>query len=139
MPTLCVALASEALNHTHTPNTGKDLREAGVGWRDVFVEVPIKLHNSSLAQALIADANPGAGATAADLERLSMANTPYLCKTMTGLIEVLDDIVAEQGKVRGCVEWAWDGLLRRAQGQRDPKGWCRNAHAVPGTLLTSHH
>jgi hypothetical protein len=36
------------------PRAGKELREAGVGWRDVFVEVPIKIHNSSLAQALIA-------------------------------------------------------------------------------------
>jgi hypothetical protein len=38
----------------HNSPAGKELREAGVGWRDVFVEVPIKIHNSSLAQALIA-------------------------------------------------------------------------------------
>ncbi|WIA33517.1 hypothetical protein OEZ86_006642 [Tetradesmus obliquus] len=79
--------------------TGKDLREAGVGWRDVFVEVPIKIHNSSLAQALIADLNPAPGATAGDLERLSLANAGYLSKTMANLIECMDDMLAEQGKV----------------------------------------
>jgi hypothetical protein len=70
-----------------------------VGWRDVFVEVPIKIHNSSLAQALIADLNPAPGATAGDLERLSLANAGYLSKTMSNLIECMDDMLAEQGKV----------------------------------------
>ncbi|KAF8058059.1 TIF3H1 [Scenedesmus sp. PABB004] len=78
---------------------GKDLREAGVGWRDVFVEVPIKIHNSSLAQALIADIAPPSGATAGDLERLSLSNAPYMAKTMSSLIECMDDLLAEQGKV----------------------------------------
>lgn len=36
------------------PHAGKELREHGVTWSDVFVEVPIKINNSSLAQALIA-------------------------------------------------------------------------------------
>eukprot|EP00879_Flechtneria_rotunda_P006685 GHRR01007025.1.p1 GENE.GHRR01007025.1~~GHRR01007025.1.p1 ORF type:complete len:333 (+),score=130.07 GHRR01007025.1:296-1294(+) len=79
--------------------TGKDLREAGISWREVFVEVPIKIHNSSLAQALIADLNPGSGATAADLERLNLANAGYMSKTMNNLIECLDDLLAEQQKV----------------------------------------
>jgi hypothetical protein len=83
------------------PCAGKELREAGVGWRDVFVEVPIKIHNSSLAQALIADLNPAPGATAGDLDRLSLANAGYLSKTMSNLIECMDDMLAEQGKVRG--------------------------------------
>jgi translation initiation factor 3 subunit H len=67
----------------------------------VFVEVPIKVHNSSLAQALIADINPAAGATAADLERLNLGAAPYISKTMTNLIDCLDDLVAEQQKVCG--------------------------------------
>lgn len=79
---------------------GKDLREAGVSWKDVFVEIPIKIHNSSLAQALIADLNPAAGATAGDLERLNLGNAPYMTKTMDNLIECMDDLLAEQQKVR---------------------------------------
>lgn len=98
---------------------GKDLREAAVSWRDVFVEVPIKVHNSSLAQALIADINPAAGATAADLERLNLGSAPYISKTMGSLIDCLDDLVAEQQKVRtqgtrgGSCEGAgtWQGQL----------------------------
>jgi translation initiation factor 3 subunit H len=70
-----------------------------VSWRDVFVEVPIKVHNSSLAQALIADINPAVGATAADLERLNLGSAPYISKTMGNLIDCLDDLVGEQQKV----------------------------------------
>eukprot|EP00878_Enallax_costatus_P017419 GHUV01018293.1.p1 GENE.GHUV01018293.1~~GHUV01018293.1.p1 ORF type:complete len:270 (+),score=109.91 GHUV01018293.1:634-1443(+) len=79
--------------------TGKDLREAGVSWKDVFVEIPIKIHNSSLAQALIADLNPAAGATTGDLERLNLGNAAYLTKNMDNLIECMDDLLAEQQKV----------------------------------------
>eukprot|EP00775_Hariotina_reticulata_P013473 gene13473-13599_t len=79
--------------------TGKELREAGVSWHDVFVEVGIKVHNSSLAQALIADLNPVSGATAADLERLNLANAAYLGKAMTSLCDCMDDLLAEQQKV----------------------------------------
>lgn len=64
------------------------------------MEVPIKIHNSSLAQALIADLNPAAGATAGDLERLSLGNAAYLSKTMGNLNECMDDLLNEQQKVR---------------------------------------
>ena len=66
----------------------------------MFVEVGIKIHNSSLAQALIADLNPVSGATAADLERLNLANAAYLGKAMTSLCDCMDDLLAEQQKVR---------------------------------------
>lgn len=92
---------------------GKELREAAVSWRDVFVEVPIKVHNSSLAQALIADINPAPGATAADLERLNLGSAAYISKTMTNLIDCLDDLVGEQQKVRGEQEHdgrGWGGV-----------------------------
>lgn len=80
-------------------SAGKDLREAGVSWRDVFVEIPIKIHNSSLTQALIADLNPSVDATAGDLERLNLGTAAYLSKTMDNLIECMDDLLAEQQKV----------------------------------------
>jgi translation initiation factor 3 subunit H len=78
---------------------GKDLREAGISWKDVFQEIPVKIHNSSLAQALIADTDPSSGATAADLERLSLANAAFTTKSMTSLIECIDDLLGEQQKV----------------------------------------
>lgn len=104
------------LSHSHThhripppptpPHTaGKELREAGINWKDVFQELPIKLHNSSLSQALIADLDPHAGATAADLERLNMAVSAFEAKSMEGLIECVDDLLSEQQKVSGYHRW----------------------------------
>jgi hypothetical protein len=49
---------------------------------------------------MTADLNPAPGATAGDLDRLSLANAGYLSKTMGNLIECMDDMLAEQGKVR---------------------------------------
>jgi hypothetical protein len=72
----------------------------------VFIEVPIKVTNSSLAQAFVADANPGAGATAADLERLNLGTAAYLSKGIMALNESIDDLFLEQAKVGG-----WRGFL----------------------------
>lgn len=79
--------------------TGKDLREAGISWRDVFVEVPIRIHNSSLAQALVADLDPAPRITAPDLDRLDLGSSDYLTKTMSSLIEGVDDILNEAQKI----------------------------------------
>lgn len=81
--------------------SGKELREAGVGWRDVFVEVPVKVRSGSLAQALVADLDPAPRVTAPDLERLDLAGGAYLGKTVSALIEGVDDILAEQTKISG--------------------------------------
>lgn len=78
---------------------GKDLREAGVGWRDVFVEIPVKVHSPSLAQALVADLDPAPRVTAPDLERLDLAGGAYLGQTVAALVEGVDDILAEQTKI----------------------------------------
>lgn len=75
------------------------MREAAITWKDVFIEVPIKVQNKSLAQALIADLDPSSGATEADLERLNLSSAPFLAKTMTNLTECIDDLLGEQQKV----------------------------------------
>lgn len=79
--------------------TPKDLREANIAWKDVFVELPIKVHNSSLVQAVVADLAPSNSATQADYERLNLTLAPYLEKNITTLIECVDDLVQEQNKV----------------------------------------
>lgn len=81
------------------PPAGKDLREAGISWRDVFVEVPVRVHNSSLAQALVADLDPAPRITEPDLERLDLGGSAYLTKTIGQLIEGVDDILSEAQKV----------------------------------------
>jgi translation initiation factor 3 subunit H len=65
----------------------------------VFVEVPIRVHNSSLAQALVADLDPAPRVTAPDLERLSLGGGAYLTKTISSLIEGVDDILSEAQKI----------------------------------------
>lgn len=65
----------------------------------MFVEVPVKIHNSSLAQALVADLDPAPRITAPDLERLDLGSAAYLTKTMSQLIEGIDDVLAEAQKV----------------------------------------
>jgi len=89
--------------------SGRELREAGVSWRDVFQEVPLKVHNSSLAQALIADAclsarggtggGGGGGATAADVERLAMSQPAFVERATGALVECVDELLGEQAKV----------------------------------------
>jgi translation initiation factor 3 subunit H len=59
----------------------------------------VKLHNSSLAQALVADLDPAPRVTAPDLERLDLGGTGYLTKTISSLIEGVDDILSEAQKI----------------------------------------
>ncbi len=70
-----------------------------MSWKDVFQEVPIKLHSSTLAHALIADLDIVTGASAADLERLNLSSAPFESKCMEGLVECVDDLLNEQQKV----------------------------------------
>ncbi len=80
--------------------TLKGFREANLSWRDIFVELPIKIRNSNLVQALVADLAPATTATQADVERLNLSVAPFLEKNIQSLIECVDDIVQEQSKVR---------------------------------------
>lgn len=64
------------------------------------MEVPIKLHNSALIQALVADLAPQpAVATASDLDRLSLSVGPFMEANLESLIACVDDLVNEQQKV----------------------------------------
>ena len=79
--------------------TGKELREANISWKDVFAEVPIKIRNSSLVQALIADLVPDNAATQGDSDRLNLSMAPFLEKNLQSLMESVDDLMTEQQKV----------------------------------------
>ena len=59
--------------------------------------------NSALTQALIAQLEPDVAATAADLDRLSLSVQPFLEKNIQSVIDCVDDLIAEQGKVCVCV------------------------------------
>ena len=80
--------------------TTEKLREAAVAWKDVFEEIPIHVRNSPLATALMASIEPDAVADTKDFERLHLGVRPLLEKNLEFLNDCLDDIVAEQQKVR---------------------------------------
>lgn len=77
----------------------KDMHAANLSWKDVFVEVPIKLHNSALVEALLASIQPESTASQSDFDRLALSTAPFLEKNISGLIEGIDDLFNEQGKV----------------------------------------
>jgi hypothetical protein len=49
--------------------TIEKIRAKGLSWRDVFVEIPIAVHNSPMAAALAAEIAPPSTATPVDYER----------------------------------------------------------------------
>mmetsp|Transcript_13127 Transcript_13127/g.35734 ORF Transcript_13127/g.35734 Transcript_13127/m.35734 type:complete len:340 (-) Transcript_13127:121-1140(-) len=79
--------------------SGKDLREANISWKDVFVDVPVKVQNSPLAQALVAELEHDNLATASDYDRLNLSVMPFMEKNIQSLIDCVDDLVGEQQKV----------------------------------------
>ncbi|GAX74259.1 hypothetical protein CEUSTIGMA_g1708.t1 [Chlamydomonas eustigma] len=79
--------------------TAKDLRDANIAWKDVFQEIPIKIQNSALVQALTAELEPVTAATQGDLDRLNLSVAPFLEKNIESLLDCVDDLVLEQQKV----------------------------------------
>eukprot|EP00967_Tisochrysis_lutea_P097744 scaffold143697_cov19-Tisochrysis_lutea.AAC.3 len=104
--------------------SGKDLREANISWKDVFVDVPVKdssgskgtsldiskprslqvtqavcecaaqVQNSPLAQALVAELEHDNLATASDYDRLNLSVMPFMEKNIQSLIDCVDDLVS---------------------------------------------
>ena len=53
--------------------TIEKIRSKGLSWRDVFVEIPVALHNAPIAAALAAEIAPPSAATTLDYERWAWA------------------------------------------------------------------
>ncbi|KAJ9507548.1 hypothetical protein QJQ45_019383 [Haematococcus lacustris] len=79
--------------------TAKDMVQSGVSWRDVFVDIPIKIANLALTQALITELQSDGLGTAADYDRLSLSTQPYVEKSIQSLLDQVDDLIGEQQKV----------------------------------------
>lgn len=75
------------------------MKMAGVTWQDVFQEIPIHVHNSSLATALMGQLAPTAPALQCDFDRLVLSSESLLEKNLEFINECLDDMVSEQSKV----------------------------------------
>lgn len=79
--------------------TGEKMREAAISWKDVFDEIPINVHSSPLATALLHSIEPDTVADSRDSARLDLSVGPLLEKNLEFLNDCMDDIVAEQQKV----------------------------------------
>lgn len=79
--------------------TGEKMREAAISWKDVFDEIPINVHSSPLATALLHTVEPNTIADGRDFARLDLSVGPLLEKNLEFLNDCLDDVVAEQQKV----------------------------------------
>lgn len=75
------------------------MREAAISWKDVFDEIPINVHSSPLATALLHTVEPNTVADGRDFARLDLSVGPLLEKNLEFLNDCLDDVVAEQQKV----------------------------------------
>ena len=80
--------------------TMEKLKAASLAWNDVFEELPIRIQNSNLAMALLAHIEPTPGSQQSDFQELALGTGPMLLKTLDFMNEFLDDVVAEQQKVR---------------------------------------
>ena len=59
----------------------------------------MQISNSALIQALVSELEPDNAATQGDADRLNLSMAPFLEKNLESLIEGVDDLLAEQGKV----------------------------------------
>lgn len=83
----CLRLASPP----PTPGAGsltiEKIRAKALSWRDVFVEIPITIHNSPLSVALMAEIEPPAAATQQDYDRCLPACTHGACVLGQGRVQ----------------------------------------------------
>lgn len=92
--------------------TVEKIRAKGMSWKDVFVEIPVSVHNSALALALAAEIEPNSGVSQLDLDRLMLGPGHALEKNLEYLSDCLDDLVGEQNKLS-----VYHNQLRRHQQQ----------------------
>ena len=79
--------------------TAEKLKAANVSFRDIFEEIPVKVHNSALSKAVIAALEPEASIRQSSCDRLSLNALPGLERSLTFLNDCLEDVVTEQQKV----------------------------------------
>eukprot|EP01097_Dermamoeba_algensis_P001611 TRINITY_DN1603_c0_g1_i4.p1 TRINITY_DN1603_c0_g1~~TRINITY_DN1603_c0_g1_i4.p1 ORF type:complete len:268 (-),score=44.72 TRINITY_DN1603_c0_g1_i4:421-1224(-) len=80
-----------------TSRTQESITKAALSFTDIFEEIPIKIHNSSIVNAFLFEIEDS-GRIALDYERLDLSIGPYLEKNMELLIEYLDDLSGDQHK-----------------------------------------
>lgn len=67
---------------------------------DIFEEIPIRIHNSSLINALLFELDSRDIIPKPEHSRLELSNTRLLEKNLEYLIEESDDLISEQHKLQ---------------------------------------
>lgn len=81
-----------------TQNFTKEILDnSNMTFNDIFEEVPIRIHNPQLINALLYDME-GSDILSAHFERLNLGFGPFLEKNLEFLAESLDDLASEQSK-----------------------------------------
>ena len=84
--------------------TAEKMKAASVSFRDIFEEIPISVHNSSLGRAVLATLDSGRTMHQAGCDRLDLSASAGLERNLAFLNDCLDDIVTEQQKVGALVD-----------------------------------
>ncbi|KAK4749095.1 hypothetical protein SAY87_026544 [Trapa incisa] len=78
--------------------TGEKLRAKNMSWVDIFEEIPIKVSNSALISAFMAELEGDSPVTQCDYDRLQLSSGPFVERNMDFLIKCMDDLFVEQQK-----------------------------------------
>lgn len=81
------------------PLTVEKLKLANLAWSDVFEELPVRIQNSTLAKAMLAQIEPATATQQPDFRDLLLGSGPMLLKSLDFMNELLDEVIAEQQKV----------------------------------------
>jgi len=72
-----------------------------LAYSDIYEEIPIKIHNSELVNAFLTDLQvQDHPSTDSDFERLNLSTNPFLERNLEYLIDSMDELGAEQAKLR---------------------------------------
>jgi len=77
--------------------TKDSLSKGNVSYDDIFEEIPVKIHNSSLITAFLTELEEQ-GTMESDFDRLDLSTNPFMERNLEFLIECLDDLGVEQNK-----------------------------------------
>ena len=81
------------------PLTIERIKTKNIAWNDVFVEIPITIHNSPLAVALMNEIETPLSLSQLDLDRLTMDPAPLLENNLDFLNDCIDELTDEQRKL----------------------------------------
>ncbi|KAF2070631.1 hypothetical protein CYY_008055 [Polysphondylium violaceum] len=81
------------------PFSRERLDQANLHFNDIFEQIPIKIHNSQLINALLYEFDGASDNLSTNFDRLNISNTIYLEKVVEGMTECLESLNQELNKV----------------------------------------